>query len=103
MTRVEFFSDNRDTKFVDRVCAYLDISTDRMKIVGATNIDLSTGSALPNRRQLQLKKDNEGLQLVFILDQEYPFGEQPQNEEYDPKADYDALSEQSVKLQKNIH
>jgi len=28
---------------VDRVCAYLSISTDRLKIVGATNYNTDTG------------------------------------------------------------
>ncbi len=34
MTVAEFFSNNRDTNFVDRICSFLNISTDKLKIVG---------------------------------------------------------------------
>jgi len=32
----EFFNSNKDSTFVDRVCAFLGISTDRLKIVSGT-------------------------------------------------------------------
>jgi len=30
----DFFNNNLDTNFVDRVCAYLNIPTDKLKILG---------------------------------------------------------------------
>jgi len=39
MTKEDFFNNNDDTNFIDRVCAFLDISTDKLKIVGVRNED----------------------------------------------------------------
>jgi len=37
MTSEEFLSNDEDTNFIDRVCAFLEISTDKLKIVGVQN------------------------------------------------------------------
>ncbi len=39
MTKEQFFADDKDSKFIDRICAYLKINPDRLKIVGASNIN----------------------------------------------------------------
>lgn len=44
MTVSEFFDNNRDTKFVDRICAFLDISTDKLKIVGVYSAEKAPGN-----------------------------------------------------------
>lgn len=41
MTKEEFFSNNNDSKFIDRMSSILNISTDRLRIVGFK--DLNTG------------------------------------------------------------
>lgn len=37
----EFFEDGLDVTFVDTLCAFLDISTDRVKIVGIRSVERS--------------------------------------------------------------
>lgn len=44
MTVEDFFDNDEETKFIDRICSFLEISTDRLKIVGARNLDSSTGN-----------------------------------------------------------
>lgn len=34
----DFFNNNQDSNFVDRVCSFLGISTDRLKIVSGSNV-----------------------------------------------------------------
>lgn len=66
MSRVDFFSNNRDTKYVDRICAFLDISTDRLKIVGVREVPASgspSGLGGANRRFLQ----SNVLQIEYII------------------------------------
>jgi hypothetical protein len=41
MTKDEFFSNNRDTKYIDRICAFLKISTDKLKIVRVYEVEIA--------------------------------------------------------------
>lgn len=63
MTTAEFFDNDRDTKFVDRMCAFLDISTDRLKIVGVYKAEEAPPNLGAGRRFLQ----SGDIQINYIL------------------------------------
>jgi hypothetical protein len=52
----EFFEDGLDVTFVDTLAAFLDISTDRIKIVGIREVETSA-----SRRVLKNNEDSENL------------------------------------------
>lgn len=56
MTWSQFLNDDRDTTFVDRVTAFLDIPTNQMKIVGSDNSEPSAEAS--RRRNLATSTDS---------------------------------------------
>jgi len=66
MTVSAFYNDNRDSDFVSRVCAFLDIPTNQMKIVGST----SGPSGEASLRTLQASQGLLGIN--FYIDEPTP-------------------------------